>query len=109
VPTDSQTLGFLSKDRHAISISLTDRAAASARGIGIESFNMEHEKEVGATGKAGRGSGMVVRTLYPVVTRPLTHITADTGEEPSWIEADPVGWDAPISVWWDQPPVGDAG
>lgn len=25
----------------------------------------------------------------------------------SWIEADPAGEDAPISVWWDQPPAGE--
>lgn len=25
----------------------------------------------------------------------------------SWIEAEPVGQDAPISVWWDDPPAGD--
>lgn len=70
---------------------------------------MEHEKEVETARNSGRGSVVVVRTLYPVVTRPLTHITADTVQEPPWIEADPVGWDAPISVWWDQPPVGDPG
>ena len=69
---------------------------------------MEHEKEVDTAGNSRRGAGTAVRTLYPVVTRPLTHITADTTQEPAWIEADPVGWDAPISVWWDQPPGGDA-
>lgn len=106
-PTDSQTFGFLSTDEHAISITLTDRAAANTSGVGIESFNMEHEKEVGAARSSARGAGRAVRTLYPVVTRPLTHITADTTQEPPWIEADPVGWDAPISVWWDQPPGGD--
>jgi len=25
----------------------------------------------------------------------------------SWIEADPAGEDAPICVWWDQPPAGE--
>jgi len=25
----------------------------------------------------------------------------------SWIEAEPAGEDAPISVWWDEPPAGD--
>lgn len=25
----------------------------------------------------------------------------------SWIEADPAAQDAPISVWWDQPPAGE--
>jgi hypothetical protein len=25
----------------------------------------------------------------------------------SWIEAEPVEQDAPISVWWDDPPAGD--
>ena len=68
---------------------------------------MEHEKEVETARNSGRGSGMVVRTLYPVVTRPRTYTAVDTEQEPSWIEADPVGWDAPISVWWDHPPGGD--
>jgi hypothetical protein len=27
-------------------------------------------------------------------------------QDPLWIEADPLGWDAPISFWWDQPPAG---
>jgi hypothetical protein len=25
----------------------------------------------------------------------------------SWIETEPAAQDAPISVWWDQPPVGE--
>ncbi len=25
----------------------------------------------------------------------------------SWIEAEPMGQDAPISVWWDDPPAGE--
>jgi hypothetical protein len=108
VPTDSKTLGFLSRDRRAISITLTDRAAASASGIGIERFHMGHEKEVRSAGNSARGARIAaVRTLYPVVTRPLTDTAADTAQETSWIEADPVGWDAPISVWWDHPPGGD--
>jgi hypothetical protein len=69
---------------------------------------MEHETEAGIVGKSGRGAGMTVRTLYALPTRSPTHLAMDSVEEPSWIEADPVGWDAPISVWWDQPPVGDA-
>jgi hypothetical protein len=70
---------------------------------------MEHEKEVVAAGNSGRGARRAVRTLYPVVTRPrpLTYTAADTKQEPSWVEADPMGWDAPISVWWDHPPVED--
>ena len=106
MPTDSQTLGFLSKEKPAISISLADRAAASPSGIGIERFNMDHEKQVRTAGNSGRRTG-VVRTLYPVATLPLTYTPADTSQEPPWVEADPVGWDAPISVWWDQPPGGD--
>jgi hypothetical protein len=68
---------------------------------------MEHEKEVRSAGNSARGARIAVRTLYAVVTRPPTDTAADTGQEPSWIEADPVGWDAPISVWWDHPPGGD--
>jgi hypothetical protein len=69
---------------------------------------MEHEKEVGSAGNSARRARIAVRTLYAVVTRPLTDTAAtDTGQEPPWIEADPVGWDAPISVWWDHPPGAD--
>jgi hypothetical protein len=68
---------------------------------------MEHEKEVGIAVNSARGAGTAVRTLYPVVTRPLTYTAPDTRQEPSSIEADPVGWDAPISVWWDNPPGAD--
>ncbi|HEY6927496.1 MAG TPA: hypothetical protein VI653_28735, partial [Steroidobacteraceae bacterium] len=32
---------------------------------------------------------------------------ADIAGKLSWIEADPVGQDAPISVWWDDPPAGE--
>jgi hypothetical protein len=32
---------------------------------------------------------------------------AEWVEKLSWIEADPAGQDAPISVWWDQPPAGE--
>jgi hypothetical protein len=80
------------------------------RSSGVERFNMEHEKEVGLAGNSGRGAGMKVRTLYLLPTRSPVHLAVEavtTVEEP-WIEADPVGWDAPISVWWDQPPGGDA-
>jgi hypothetical protein len=69
---------------------------------------MGYEKEVELTGNSARSARIAVRTLYAVVTRPLTDTAADTAQEPSWIEADPLGWDAPISVWWDHPPCGDS-
>jgi hypothetical protein len=65
---------------------------------------MEREKEVETGGTSGRGARTAVRSLYPVVTRLLTSTPAANGEETPWIEADPTGWDAPISVWWDSPP-----
>jgi hypothetical protein len=68
---------------------------------------MEREKEVGAAGNSGRATGMAGLNLYPLVTRHLTSVAAANGPEPSWIEADPTGRDASISVWWDSPPGGD--
>jgi hypothetical protein len=32
---------------------------------------------------------------------------ADLAGKLSWIEAEPAGEDAPISVWWDDPPAGE--
>jgi len=31
----------------------------------------------------------------------------ETAGKLSWIEAEPAGQDAPISVWWDHPPAGE--
>lgn len=46
---------------------------------------------------------MAERTPVPLVVRCLSS-TAASGQE-----ADPAGWDAPISVWWDYPPARDHG
>jgi hypothetical protein len=67
---------------------------------------MEREKEAGTAGNSDRGAGMAERNLYPLVTRCLTSTAAANEQEP-WIEAEPVWQDAPISVWWDNPPCGD--
>ena len=62
----------------SISIALADRnRGICAGGVGLERANMVCEEKADMAGKL------------------------------SWIEAEPVGEDAPISVWWDDPPVGE--
>jgi hypothetical protein len=68
---------------------------------------MEREKEVAMAGNSGRDAATAGLTVYPLVTQCLTSTAAANGQEPSLIEADPAGRDAPISVWWDHPPGGD--
>jgi hypothetical protein len=65
---------------------------------------MELNEEVVAVIDGGRGTETAVRNLYPVVTSCLPSAKAANGLEPSSIEADLVGPDAPISVWWDHLP-----
>lgn len=107
VPTVSKTLGLLSRGKRAVSISLADRAAAALPAVSALRVNMEHEKKVKSAGNSARVARIAVRTLYAVPTRPPRDTAADTGLEPLWIEADPLGWDAPISVWWEHPPGAD--
>ncbi|MEA3183148.1 MAG: hypothetical protein QOI59_6671 [Gammaproteobacteria bacterium] len=65
---------------------------------------MEFKEEVVAAVNCGRGTETVVRNLYPLVTSCLPSTEAANGPEPSSIEADRAGPDAPISVWWDHLP-----
>jgi hypothetical protein len=46
-------------------------------------------------------------TLQPPVVRCLPSISAANEQEPPWFEPDPLGWDAPISLWWDDLPAGE--
>jgi len=68
---------------------------------------MEREQEVEMGGNSRRGAGVAGRHLYAVVTRLLTSAEAANAPESSWVEADPMGRDAPISVWWENPPFTD--
>jgi len=71
-------LGLLSAGVPSISIALADRnRGVFAGGSGLERCNMLCEEKSDTTGKL------------------------------SWVEADPAGEDAPISVWWDDPPAGE--
>ena len=51
---------------------------------------------------------MAERTPDPPMVRCLP-ATAASGQAPLWVEADPAGREAPISVWWDYPPARDHG
>jgi hypothetical protein len=68
---------------------------------------MERENEVGAAGNPVHGPGVPGRTLYPLKLLRLTSASAANEQEPSWIDVDLAGSDAPISVWWDYPPCAD--
>ena len=57
-------------------------------------------------GSCDCGTGRPRASLHPVVIRPLSSEAAANEQGPSWIEADPAERDAPISVWWDYPPIG---
>lgn len=46
---------------------------------------------------------VVGRTLYAVPTRTLAPTPAVNEPTPE-LAINPAGWDAQISVWWDQPP-----
>jgi hypothetical protein len=63
------------------------------------------DEDMEAVEVSDSGPATVGRPLHPLVMRYLPSTVAENEQEPSWVEADPVGWDAPISVWWDQPPV----
>jgi hypothetical protein len=65
---------------------------------------MECKEEVVAAVNCGRDAESVVRNLFPLVASGLPSTKAAIGSEPSSIEADFAGPDAPISVWWDQLP-----
>ncbi len=79
-----------------------------ASGIGFERFNTMRNEEVETVKNSDCGPAEAGRTLHPLVLRYLPSTAAANMEEPLWVEADPLGRDAPISVWWDQPPVGGA-
>ena len=68
---------------------------------------MEREKDLRTTVNSGRGNAVTARTLYPVVTRRLTPTEVASGPDTSWVDTNPEGWDALISVWWEQPPGSD--
>lgn len=64
-------------------------------------------EEVDAAGNSDRSPGTPGRSVHLLVIRCLASTAAANEQDPSWIEADPFGRDAPISVWWDHPPAGD--
>ena len=68
---------------------------------------MGPRKEGEAAENSGQGAASAVRSLYPAMTLCVSSAAANDEEEPAWIELDLRGRDAPISVWWDQPPGGD--
>lgn len=67
---------------------------------------MEPADQVGTTEPSSRLNKVVGRRLYLVRTPTLTPIAA-AHEEGSELETITAEWDAPISLWWDQPPCED--
>ncbi len=65
---------------------------------------MVREEKLAMAVHSNGGSGMTGQPQQPLMMRYLHSTSAANAQEPSWFEADPVGWDAPISVWWDERP-----
>jgi hypothetical protein len=68
---------------------------------------VEREKNLRTAINSGRGNAVTGRTLYPVVTPRLTSPAPGSGPDTSWVDTNPEGWDALISVWWEHPPGGE--
>ena len=66
---------------------------------------MTHDVE-GTQEDSARVNKVVSRTLYVVPTQPVMPAGTVSEQDPQ-IEPEVVGLDAPISVWWDQPPCED--
>jgi len=64
---------------------------------------LEHDDQVGTTGRSSRANKVVGRFLRLVETQSLTPAVAADEQAPR-IETNPQGWEASISVFWDQPP-----
>jgi len=65
---------------------------------------LERKDQTTATANSGRANAAVGRTLY-LVPKGHPALVPASDELASEIEtAPPFGWDAPIAVWWDQPP-----
>lgn len=74
-----------------------------SNGSAVWRLNLEHAEQVGTTGRSGRRKGVKGRKLYLVERRNLTSAVAAPEQAlPSTIIS--AEWDAPISLWWDQPP-----
>jgi hypothetical protein len=67
---------------------------------------LEHAEQVGTTGRSRRRNGVAGRKLYLVDTRSLI-ATVAAPEQESPIATISAEWDAPISLWWEQPPYKD--
>jgi hypothetical protein len=65
---------------------------------------MEHEKELVLARNSDRGTAVVARALYLVVSPPVKSDLAPNGRVPSWMESESAERDAPITVWWEYPP-----
>ncbi len=67
---------------------------------------MEHDVKVGTQDDSSRINKVISRTQYAVAVRDLTPVGTAGGQD-SETETHGVGFDALISVWWDQPPCDD--
>jgi hypothetical protein len=64
---------------------------------------MVRDNELEIVGNSHASSALPGRTVHPLVLCLPTAKVA-SGPKPSWIDGDPAWRDAPIAVWWDQPP-----
>lgn len=93
--------------RLRISIFPADRITALCEWYRRWRLNLEHEDQAVAAAKSERTNAVVSRTLY-LVSKTHPALMPAPGEQASDGEiAPPFGWDAPIAVWWDQPPCED--
>lgn len=70
--------------------------------IGVGRVSLKHDVNAGTEDHSAGVNKVLSRTLYAVPT--LLAPTGAVSEQDSEIETNGVRLDAPISVWWDQPP-----
>jgi hypothetical protein len=68
---------------------------------------LEHDIKVGTQDDSSRVNKVISRTQYAVPMRDLTPVGI-ASEPVLETETHGVGFDALISVWWDQPPCDDS-
>ena len=64
---------------------------------------MVRDNELEMLGNPHAKPAMAGRTVHPLVLC-LPSAKVANGPKASWIDGDPAWRDAPIAVWWDQPP-----
>jgi hypothetical protein len=71
--------------------------------IGVGRVSVKHDVQAGTEDHSAGVNKVLSRTLYVVPMGYLTPAVVAC-EQDSEFETNGMRWDAPISVWWDQPP-----